>query len=334
MPRSMSIELIVLNYNGRALLAECLASVVAAAARSSRACHVTVIDNGSTDDSIAYLRDHFPAVRLLSCANRGLCSYNEVVAESTADVAVLLNNDVRLDPSSIDPLAAPLIDDNACFDADCFLTAPRCYRFDGVTHEGEKTAVRWRWGLIEGTAFFPGYSAVAPIADWTAAAGCVMAVSRQRFMRLGGFDPLYLPGRLEDLDLGYRGFAAGWHASYVPSAVAYHRGAASFEPAFGAAGCDALALRNTLLFQWKNLRHPAHRARMIAGLGTRLAADVIRAPWTPSAQRWAFARACKQAHRAWQQRSESPRREPSREREFFARFHPRRLAAAVQEAAA
>lgn len=330
----MSIELIVLNYNGRALLEECLASVVAAAARSSRACRVTVVDNGSTDDSLAYLRDHFPAVRLVSCANRGLCSYNEVVAESPADVAVLLNNDVRLDASSIDPLAAPLIDDNASFDGNCFLTAPRCYRFDGVTHEGEKTAVRWRFGLIEGTAFFPGHAMVAPIADWTAAAGCVMAVSRERFTRLGGFDPLYLPGRLEDLDLGYRGFAAGWHACYVPSAIAYHRGAASFGPAFGADGCDALALRNTLLFQWKHLRHPAHRARMIAGLGTRLAADVLRAPWTPSAQRWTFARAYQQARRAWRQQSPTVRQEPNREREFFARFHPRRLASTLPEASA
>jgi len=56
----------------------------------------------------------------------------------------------------------------------------------------------------------------------------------------------------------------------VPSAVAYHRGAASFGPTFGEAGCQWLALRNTLLFQWKNLRHPPHVARHLLALPVRL----------------------------------------------------------------
>ncbi len=325
----MSLELIVLNYNGRPLLAECLPSVVAAAARSSRPCRVTVIDNSSSDGSIDWLRRAYPEIRVASCANRGLCSYNEVVASSDAEVAVLLNNDVKLTDNSIDPLVAPLFADNAAYDTDCFLTAPRCLRFDQRTHEGEKTAVRWRWGLVEGTAFFPGFARVAATSDWTAAAGCVMAVRRERFVALGGFDPLFLPGRLEDLDLGYRGFAAGWHARYVPASLAYHRGAASFGPAYGTNGCDALAWRNTLLFQWKHLRHPWHRAKSMAGVAARVAREAFSAAGAPRASRWQFTQAFRAAWRLRAAaRGSNYRVETSIERElqFFARFHPDTLA--------
>lgn len=332
----MSLELIVLNYNGRSLLAECLPSVVTAAARSSRLCGVTVIDNGSSDGTTNWLLRTYPNVRLVHRENRGLCSYNDVVAASDANVVVLLNNDVKLAVDAVDPLVAPLFSDNAAYDADCFLTAPRCLQFDQRTHEGEKTAVRWRWGLVEGTAFFPGFANVVAQSDWTAAAGCVMAVRRDRFVELGGFDPLFLPGRLEDLDLGYRGFAAGWHARYVPSAVSYHRGAASFGPTFGSAGCDSLAWRNTLLFQWKHLRHPWHRIKALAGVAGRIARETALCATLPSAARWQFTRAFRDAFRLRDAARHSTYRAPTslqRERRFFARFRPEVLANPIREGA-
>lgn len=333
----MSIELMVLNHNGRALLEECLPSVVAAAQHAKRPSRVSIVDNASTDDSLDWLRRAYPQLSIVSCANRGLSSYNEVVPRSNAEVVVLLNNDVQLDAGAIDLLVAPLCAEDVAFEPDCFLAAPRCWRFDRRTHEGEKTAVRWRWGLVEGTAFFPGFAQAADKADWTAASGCVMALRRDRFVALGGFDPIFLPGRLEDLDLGYRGFAAGWHARYVPEALAYHRGAASFLPAYGRAGCDALAWRNALLFQWKHLRHPWHRTRMTCGIAARLMRDVIQAPSAADDTRWQFTRAFRDAWRLRASARRSRYRTPTsidRERAFFARFHPSALARKAQGAAA
>ncbi len=125
----------------------------------------------------------------------------------------------------------------------------------------------------------------------TASAGAALAVDRDKFASLGGFDPLYLPGRLEDLDFAYRGYQAGYRAVYVPEATAWHRGMVTFGRVYGSWGCDELALRNTLLFQWKNLRHPAHLARQMAGLPLRLALELLRAPWAPRRRRWRFVRA-------------------------------------------
>jgi len=317
----MPIHVLVLNYNGRELLADCLPSVVQAAAASRHDCRVAVIDNASTDDSLAVLGNRFPSVRVIRRPNRGLCSFNPVLAELDGPVAVLLNNDIRLAPEAIDPLVAPLLESGTS----CFLTAPLCWRFDGQTYEGLKTAVRWRWGLVQATALFPGNEALRHQPGLTASAGAVVGVSLAKFLALGGFDPLYLPGRLEDLDFAFRGYQAGWHACYVPESVAWHVGQATFEREFGAVGCDALALRNTLLFQWKNLRHPLHLLRQAVGLPMRAALDVIRAPGITPDRRFAFVRALVSAAGRWKAAQRSPFRGRlmlDRELGFFRRFHP------------
>lgn len=324
----MDVHLLVLNYNGRRLLPECLPSVVCAAEASRHPCQVRVIDNDSDDGSLDWLDAHFPQVPILRRPNRGLCSFNDVVAELPGSVAVLLNNDVRLDRGAVDPLVAPLLPDQPEYDPKCFLTAPLCRQFDGHTYEGCKTSVRWRWGLVQATALYPGHEATVDRPGLTASSGAVLAVDCRKFAELGGFDPLYLPGRLEDLDFAFRGYLSGYHGRYVPAAVAYHRGMGTFGPAFGAAGCERLALRNTLLFQWKNLRHPQHVWRQLLALPVRLAADLCRAPWTRPERRWVFAAALGGALKRLGQVRASPYQPPAapaRERDFFREFHPKHL---------
>ena len=333
----MLLHLIVLNYNGRHLLGECLPSIVDAAAVSRHRCRVVVIDNRSSDDSLLWLSENYPRISVISHANRGLCSYNDVVPELGGDVAVLLNNDIKLHAGAVDPLVEPLLAGNSpsgsssTGDSRCFMTAPRCRRFDDATYEGFRTAISWRWGLVQATALYPGHEATVGLPGHTASAGAVMAVDCRKFMELGGFDPLYLPGRLEDLDFAFRGYQAGYHARYVPHSLAWHKGMASFAAAFGEDGCDALALRNTLLFQWKNLRHPTHIARQLFGAALRSAADLIRAPWTSPPRRLAFVRALAAAwkrkktvaHDCHARQSSGPRFIAiRRERDYFRRFRP------------
>jgi phosphatidylglycerophosphate synthase/GT2 family glycosyltransferase len=293
---------------------------------------VAVIDNSSTDDSLDYLRSQHPDVQVFSQPNRGLCSFNEVLAELPGRVAVLLNNDIKLAADAVDPLVEPLIGTTgpSSMTGPCFMTAPLCWLFDGKTYEGLKTAVGWRWGLVQATARFPGHEPGAHAAGLTASAGAVLAVDRQKFLELGGFDPLYLPGRLEDLDFAFRGYQAGYHARYVPASVAYHKGQASFGQAYGHEGCHRLALRNTLLFQWKNLRHPLHVGRHLAALPPRILFDIARAPWARPGARLIFTRALCQALPRLSACLASPYRAPragaQSERLFFQRFAFARMA--------
>ncbi len=336
------VHLLVLNHNGRHLLERCLPSVVEAAAASRHCCRVAVVDNQSDDGSTDWLAGRFPEVDIVRRPNRGLCSFNDVVPDLPGPVAILLNNDVVLDRGAVDPLVEPFLGLPRSRESGCFMTAPLCWRSDGVTYEGLKTAVQWRWGLVQATARFPGHATAIYLPDWTASAGAVMAVDCRKFVELGGFDPLYLPGRLEDLDFAFRGYLAGYHARYVPQSIAWHLGMATFSALFGEAGCDALALRNTLLFQWKNLRHPGHIAAPTGWLPVRLAWEILCAAWTSPERRWPLLRALRDAMwcLAHMRRPRAQGRKPlgnlgalRREREFFRRFHPRRLMACTAPAA-
>jgi len=275
-------HILVLNYNGRALLGECLPSVVAAARAAPLPCAVSVVDNGSTDGSLEMLANDWPGVRVWREPNRGLASFNHVLPRLDESVVLLLNNDVKLDPCAVRPLLA-------AFDAhpDALFSAPLCWAFDGRAYEGMRTRVRTRFGLVQGMSRVPGHERLIRRPDLTAAAGPVLAVDRARFLELGGYDPVFFPGRIEDLDLGFRGWMAGWKGYYVPESVAYHRGFGSFGPAFGRYGCDRLAARNTLIFAWKNLSGrrlaghlawlPVRLAHALASGRTAFAAAVVEA---------------------------------------------------------
>ncbi|MBI1903544.1 MAG: glycosyltransferase [Planctomycetia bacterium] len=324
----MRVALLVLNYNGAELLAECLPSIAQAARASRHECRVAVVDNSSTDGSLDLLAREFPEVEVVVCPNRGLCSYNEVLGQIDEPVAILLNSDIKLDLACIDPLVGPLraaIEEGRGADGGrVFLTAPLCWRFDGKTYDGQKTAVRWRMGLVQATSLFAGHEPGIFTPGLTASAGAAIAVDRRVFLELSGFDPLFLPGRLEDLDLCYRAWLAGWRCLHVPEAVAYHRGAATFGRVHRDEGCDFLALRNTLLFQWKNLRMARHRLWQRLGIPLRVVRDLAAVPFTSRPRRLLFIRAFLAARRKHSQHAVAIEASETvgAEKEFFRRFHP------------
>ena len=260
----------MLNYNGRALLEECLPSIVEAARRAPAACGVAVVDNDSTDGSREWLAAAWPEVRVIRQSNLGLASFNAVLADLDEPVVLLLNNDVKLAPDAVGPLLS-------VFEtrADALFSAPLCWTFDGSTYEGMRTRVRSRFGLVQGMSRVPGHEALMDQADLTAAAGPVLAVDRRWFLEIGGYDPLYFPGRIEDLDLGFRAWMAGGRGYYVPESVAYHKGFGTFAPELGGARCDGLATRNTLFFAWKNLKG-ARLASHLGWLPVRLLGSLAR----------------------------------------------------------
>ena len=265
-------HILVLNFNGRGWLEECLPSIREAAARSIIPCAVTaeVVDNGSTDGSREWVADRFPVVGLINEENLGLASFNRVLAQLVEPVVLLLNSDIKLDPDSVGPLLRAFEEHD-----DALFSAPLCWTFDGRTYEGMRTRVRMRYGLVQGMCRVPGFEDLVDQPDETAAEGPVLAVDRRRFLEIGGYDPIYFPGRIEDLDLGFRGWMAGYRGYYVPESIAYHWGFGTFAPELGLARSQWLASRNTLIFMWKN----TSGARLLAHLlwlPIRLGAALIR----------------------------------------------------------
>ncbi len=242
-------NILVLNFNGKALMEECLPSIVEAAARSCRRVAVTVIDNNSTDDSVPFLKKCFPSVRIETAReNRILCSYNEAVRNVTESVVILLNNDIKVRADFVDPLLDPFEKDPDVFSVGC-----KCLGFDERDYQGEKSIAGFRYGFFWTDSRYAGSEADHDVPSWTAQVA-FGAFDREKFLALGGYDDLYLPGTWEDTDISLQAYRRGWHCRYEPKSVIYHKGQVSFHKAFGKKGSAIIAYRNSFLFVWKNFR--------------------------------------------------------------------------------
>ncbi len=259
----LKVNIVILNFNGRDLLEKYLPSIVTAAGVSRHECAVTVLDNASTDSSVEYVQNHFPQAHVIvSPLNRVLCSYNEAVIGLRDDIVILLNNDIRPDPDFVDPLV-----DELAGKEDAFFAA---------THQ-DRALPRWHWGVLSaddpahGNGFFksPGYAFTAGIA----------AFDRKKFVELGGYDELYLPGRYEDVDLCYRAWKRGWKGYYVPASRKYHEGGVSFDKRFGWSKTQAMVYRNSLLFMIKNIQDPWYLAGFLMFLPLRLSLALLQGKW-------------------------------------------------------
>lgn len=245
----MDVDIVILNYNGRMLLEKCLPSIVDASKKSQHKCTVTILDNCSSDDSLAFVQSSFPDVKVYrSKENKFLCSFNDFAQGSQSKILIFLNSDIKLEKDFVDPLVK-------IFGSypDAFMAGPQCWTFDKAQYEGTKTKIGMKFGFFQSYSRYPGYQNDIERFGYTASAGSVLAFRKDRFLELGGYDDLYLPGRMEDVDLCYRGWKRGYKAYYVPQSMAYHKGLASFKREFGYKKTLILAYRNTFLFIWKNI---------------------------------------------------------------------------------
>ena len=141
-----------------------------------------------------------------------------------------------------------------------------CWTFDGRTYEGMRTRVRMRYGLVRGMCRVPGFEAAVERGRRDRRGGPgAGGRSPNRFLELGGYDPIYFPGRIEDLDLGFRGWMAGYRGYYVPDSVAYHWGFGTFASELGMDRSQQLASRNTLIYMWKNTSGASAAGRTCSG---------------------------------------------------------------------
>lgn len=130
------ISVCVANYNGGDLVLECLESVFAQ--QGAFRIEVIVHDDASTDDSLARIKDRFPQVGTIdSATNTGFCISNNRMAErATGRYLLLLNNDARLRPGSLQALLSAAEDGKQ----DCILGLPQCSMVDGtIVDHGYRT---------------------------------------------------------------------------------------------------------------------------------------------------------------------------------------------------
>jgi GT2 family glycosyltransferase len=211
-----SVSLVILNFNGRRLLDRSLGSALALDYPKDLL-EVILCDNGSNDGSVDYVRQRYPSVRVLALgANYGFAEgNNRAAAAGRHDWVVFLNNDMWFRPSWLRDLVAPLDPQPglACITSRILNWDGSAIDFigGGVNFEGHGFQIDH--GLTESTED-RARRVIAPC-------GGAMAVRRDLFLELGGFDPDYF-SFFEDTDLGWRLNLLGHDVWYTPGATVYH----------------------------------------------------------------------------------------------------------------
>jgi N-acetylglucosaminyl-diphospho-decaprenol L-rhamnosyltransferase len=292
-----TVTAVVVTWNGAHLLPPCLDSLRGQTLGDRL--RVVVVDNASTDGTLALLASRYPEVTVVRAAvNLGFAGGVDLGIRSTGgDAIALLNNDATFAPDAVEHLLAQLDD-------------PRVGAVTARILLAGRYAVRRRAGsdALPPGAFARGDEVLVPVPDdapdgleivnstgnvvtargtgqdrdWLRTAGSedggrdvfgfcggAALLRRSAVEAVGGFDPeLFL--YYEDTDLSWRLRAAGWAVRYAPEAGARHRHAASSD-----AGSPLFRYHNSRNALTVFTRHAPSRVVVVAAL--RQAAGLVRA---------------------------------------------------------
>lgn len=216
MPR---VSAAVLNYNGRSLLEIILPSLLRQEYRDFEA---ILVDDCSTDDSVDFVRERFPEVRVVSTgpANVGVsAAFNVAVRAAQGELVALLNSDLELDPGWLGELVAGLDrHPDAGAVAGKLLNYWRRTEIDGAGDIFTRSATAYPRG--HGEIDQGQYDREEEVFAPTAGAALYRASA---LADVGPFDESFF-AYFEDVDWGLRAQLAGLRSWYVPRAVAYHMG--------------------------------------------------------------------------------------------------------------
>lgn len=246
-----NVAVVILNYNGAEMLERFLPSVV----QNTPEARIVVADNGSTDNSVAVVRECFPLVEVVELgANFGYAEgYNRALAAVTADYFVLLNSDVEVTRGWLAPLVECVERDSSVF-----ACQPKILDYKNKTHFEYAGA---SGGFIDayGYPFCRGrlfdtveedcgqYNDACPV-FW--ATGAALLVRASAFWEAGGFDGRFF-AHMEEIDLCWRLLARGGKIMAMPASVVYHVGGATLQKSNPKK--TYLNFRNNLLLLYKNL---------------------------------------------------------------------------------
>jgi hypothetical protein len=215
------ISVIVLNWNGRHLLNGCLFSL---RHQTFRDFETILVDNGSTDGSVDYVRSSFPEVRIVALdRNLGFSAgNNRGIMVARGDFIFFLNNDTEVHPDMLEELHRVIEIDPA----DVGSWAVKMLRWD-------------RRDIIDNcgcaySAFGAGYQAGSGelndtylAQEWVfGASGGAGCHRRSLLDEIGMFDEDFFYNN-EDVDLSFRAQLAGYRCHFVPKAIVYHLGSAT-----------------------------------------------------------------------------------------------------------
>lgn len=212
----VTVSVIIVNYNGEHLIAECLQALLN---QTYRNFEVIVVDNASTDNSAELIAQRFPWVTLIRLAkNKGFTGGNiEGLKCTRGNYIALLNNDTRVCITWLESLIKTIESDRAIGICSSKIIIDGTNKIDSTGNMFTTAGSGLKRGELEED--FGQYNEEKSVYGACAAA----VLYRREMLDEIGFldDDLFL--NYEDTDLDFRALLAGWKSVFVPDAVVYHK---------------------------------------------------------------------------------------------------------------
>ncbi len=249
--RPESCSLVMLNWNGLHLLKESIPALLDAVEKDGGHHQVLVVDNGSSDKSLEWLKENYPEVDILQLEkNLGFGPGNNLGVEAARnEIVILLNNDmiVRSD------FLAPLL--QGFSRPDIFAVTSQIHFPEGKRREEtgataayfDKSYLHFTHLPVKSSHLKRGYLPVL----W--AGGGSSAFRRSMFLELGGFSDIYSPCYQEDVDLSFRAWSRGWHTLLAADSNVLHKHRSTSGRLFGDKKLTSMVEERKLWFIWLNL---------------------------------------------------------------------------------
>ncbi len=240
------VTVVIPTWNGKELLDMCLPPLRAALRSGDE---IIVVDNASTDGTHEHILESYPGVRVLRKEEnggfRGGCNAGLKVA--TSEIIIFLNNDMVVEKNFLQPLLEPF-----ALSPQLFAVTAQIFFWDKEKRREETGLTRGEFlhGFLRPGHVIPGNREVYPILY---AGGGSSAYDRRKLVALGGFDELYDPFYVEDLDLSYKAWMRDWPSVMAPASVVYHKHRGTIGAHFRRQFIETTVQRNNMLFSWRNL---------------------------------------------------------------------------------
>lgn len=250
-PATRNASIIVLNWNGIDFLRDLMPSLRIAVARCPGDHEVLVVDNGSDDESVAWLQAEHDWAKLVRLPeNLHFIRGNAAGAKvADRDIIVYLNNDMRVEPDFLIELLRPFEEDES---GKLFASTARI-EMQGHRSETGLARVFVKHGELRFVQIAGAPGKDQPVL-W--AGGGSSAFDRKKHDAIGGFERLYVPCYVEDVSLSWQALRRGWRCVYAHDSVVHHAHRGTSSKVFGRDALERLNWRNRELFFLRSVTDP------------------------------------------------------------------------------
>ncbi|WBL23283.1 glycosyltransferase family 2 protein [Zunongwangia sp. HRR-M8] len=225
----MKVAVVILNWNGKDLLKQFLPSVT----QFSTEANIYVADNASTDDSIEFLRNNFPEVKIIQNKENGgyAKGYNDALKHLSEEILILLNSDIEVTINWLQPILEMFGKESKTA-----VVQPKILDYKKKDHFEYAGAAggfidKFGYPFCRGRIFdtiekdFGQFNDNAEI-FW--ASGACLAIRNEVFKEIGGFDEDFFAHQ-EEIDLCWRIKNFDYDIKYTGNSVVYHVGGATLD---------------------------------------------------------------------------------------------------------